>query len=144
MSYADNPTNGQLVFVWESSAVLYATIDRIGIDIPFVEACQTVNIAVAVCNAGVVFKITPDISTPDTKGQVFEWSVWCFGHYHADRIERPHIEQLYTDMEDLDTLMERWYSYDENGELEWWLVKSPNYYVEDYLNPYGIKGDYNV
>ena len=77
MSYADNPTNGQLVFVWESSAVLYATIDRVGIDIPFVEACQTVNIAVAVCNAGVVFKITPDISTPDTKGQVFEWSPSC-------------------------------------------------------------------
>lgn len=76
--------------------------------------------------------------------QVFEWNVWCFGHYHSDRIERPHIEQLYTDMEDLDTLMERWYAYDEDGELEWWLIKSPNYYMEDYINPYCIKGDNNV
>ena len=27
--------------------------------------------------------------------QVFDWNVWCFGHYHGDRIERPHVEMLY-------------------------------------------------
>lgn len=53
---------------------------------------------------------------------------WCFGHYHADRIEAPHIEQYFDDIENLDTIAERWKKYDETGELDWWLTKSPQFY----------------
>jgi len=62
----------------------------------------------------------------------FGWKVWCFGHYHADRLERPGVEQLYKDTEDLMTIWRRWENY--NGEnLDWWLVKSPMFYAEDYV-----------
>ena len=53
---------------------------------------------------------------------------WCFGHYHADRIEAPHVEQYFDDIENLDTIAERWKKYDETGELDWWLTKSPQFY----------------
>lgn len=59
----------------------------------------------------------------------FEWNIWCFGHYHADRIERPHVEQYFNDIEELDVIYERWKRYDETGELDWWLNKSPNFYM---------------
>lgn len=53
---------------------------------------------------------------------------WCFGHYHADRLERPHVEQYFNDIENLDTIYKRWVDYDNNQELDWWLEKSPNFY----------------
>ena len=56
--------------------------------------------------------------------------ILCFGHYHKDRLERPHIEQYYNDIEELDTIYYRWAKYDEEDEsIEWWLEKSPNYYM---------------
>lgn len=59
------------------------------------------------------------------------WRVWCFGHYHADRLERPHVEQFYNDYENMETIWNRWVKYDETEELDWWLPKSPNFYRED-------------
>lgn len=53
------------------------------------------------------------------------WSHWLFGHYHADRIEAPHVEQFFNEYEDLNTIIDRWKRYDKTGELEWWLPKSP-------------------
>ena len=58
------------------------------------------------------------------------WKYWLFGHYHADRLEKPHVEQYYNDIEDIETIINRWKKYDETGELDWWLVKSPNFYEE--------------
>lgn len=55
--------------------------------------------------------------------------VWCWGHYHADRIERPHAEMYYNDIEDLNTIQFRWARYDETGDIDWWLNKSPNFYI---------------
>ena len=54
-----------------------------------------------------------------------EWKLWLFAHYHADRIEWPHVEQFYTEMELLMDILERWKKYDETGELDWWLPLSP-------------------
>jgi 3-oxoacid CoA-transferase subunit A len=54
-------------------------------------------------------------------------SARCFGHYHADRIEKPHVEQYFNDIEKLDTIKERWERYDKTGELDWWLAKSPRF-----------------
>lgn len=62
--------------------------------------------------------------------QIIKYNIWCFGHYHADRIERPHVEQYYNDYENLETVWQRWQNYDATGELDWWLQKSPNFYME--------------
>jgi len=58
-----------------------------------------------------------------------KYVAWLFGHYHQDRLERPHVEMYYKDIESLDTIYERWLKYDETGELDWWLNKSPNFYM---------------
>lgn len=54
-----------------------------------------------------------------------EWKIWLFGHYHADRIEWPHVEQFYMEMEPLIDIVRRWKVYDETKELDWWLPLSP-------------------
>ena len=57
-----------------------------------------------------------------------KWKYWLFGHYHADRIERPHVEQFYQEYEDVESIIARWNKYDETGELDWWLPKSAAFY----------------
>ena len=56
------------------------------------------------------------------------FDVFCFGHFHADRLERPHVEMYYHDMEELDEIYNRWKKYDATGELPWHLVKGLNFY----------------
>lgn len=60
----------------------------------------------------------------------FNWSIWLFGHYHADRLERPYVEQFFKDTENLDDIWKRWDNYSLTNELDWWLVKSPNFYMK--------------
>ena len=57
------------------------------------------------------------------------WDIWCFAHYHIDRLERPHVEIFYQEVEPLDTIVSRWKKYDETGEIDWWIPKSPAYYM---------------
>ena len=52
-----------------------------------------------------------------------DWHVWLFGHYHADRIERPRVEQMYMDYENIDTIWNRWFDK-KTYEKEWWLPRS--------------------
>lgn len=61
----------------------------------------------------------------------FDWNVWLFGHYHADRIERPHVEQFYNNIDSLEVIIDRWRRYDITGRLDWWLHKSPSFYAPD-------------
>ena len=37
-----------------------------------------------------------------------KWKVWLFGHYHADRIERPGVQQFYQSYDFLTDIFERW------------------------------------
>lgn len=60
--------------------------------------------------------------------ETFLWKHWLFGHYHADRIERPYVEQFYTEVEDLESIIARWDKYTKTKELDWWLPKSPQFY----------------
>ena len=60
---------------------------------------------------------------------MFSWDVWCFGHYHADRIERPGVEMFYIEVENLETVIQRWDDYYDGKELDQWLPKSPNYWM---------------
>lgn len=53
------------------------------------------------------------------------WKVWCFGHYHADRLERPRVEMFFQDTTELEEVWKRW----ETSKIDWWLDKSPNYYM---------------
>lgn len=73
--------------------------------------------------------------------QCFDWKVFCFGHFHADRIERPYVEQFYQDTENIDDLWLRWKNYEETGELDWWLDKSPSFHMIDYLLEDKIKNE---
>ena len=57
------------------------------------------------------------------------WGIWCFGHYHKDRLERPYVEQYFNDVESLSEINARWVVYKETGKLDWWLSKSPNFYM---------------
>lgn len=60
----------------------------------------------------------------DSLKDKIDWTVWLFGHYHADRLERPGVEMFYREIEDMDTIWNRWTS---GKELDWWLDKSPNF-----------------
>lgn len=60
----------------------------------------------------------------DTLKNCIDWRIWLFGHFHADRVERPCVEQMYMDYEDLNTIWNRWYG-ERTYEKEWWLPKSP-------------------
>ena len=63
----------------------------------------------------------------DTLKDEMDWSLWLFGHYHTDRIELPHVEQFYTEVEDLETIENRWQRYDTTGEIDWWIPVSPKF-----------------
>lgn len=58
----------------------------------------------------------------------FMFGVTLFGHYHADRIEAPYVEQYYNHIEELSIIWDRWVKYSKTGKLDWWLSKSYNYY----------------
>lgn len=61
----------------------------------------------------------------------FTWGVWCFAHYHADRVERPCVEQFYMDYEDINVVWNRY--HDKCTYIkEWWLPK--NKYMEYWEN----------
>lgn len=61
-----------------------------------------------------------------------EWKVWLFGHYHADRLERPGVEMMSVDIQDLNDIMARWENYYTMGQLEeWYFRKSPHFYMEE-------------
>ena len=74
-----------------------------------------------------------DQSTVDNSMEVWmdglakklKWDLWLFAHYHADRIELPHVEQFYMEMEPLNDIVARWEKFDKTGELDWWLSISP-------------------
>lgn len=58
----------------------------------------------------------------------FYWKVWLFGHYHADRFERPHVEQYFEKTDELENILTRWKDYDITGNLDWYIQKAPLFY----------------
>lgn len=55
------------------------------------------------------------------------WFIWLYGHYHADRIEQPYVEQYYRNIEELTNIYDRWKTFSQTGELPWYINKSPNF-----------------
>lgn len=90
---------------------------------------------------GCVDQTTVDTSMEWWMNQVkdtFDWNVWLFGHFHADRIERPHVQQFYMDYEDLDSIWNRWNDKCTYAD-EWDLNKSPYMALWDMETDYGKK-----
>lgn len=65
----------------------------------------------------------------DTLMKQFKWDIWLFGHYHADRAEKPHVEQLYFEIFTLDEIWHRWHPTDTEIPQSYLYPKSPNYYM---------------
>ena len=40
--------------------------------------------------------------------EAINYKVWLFGHYHADRVERPGVEQYFKSDDDLEEIFDRW------------------------------------
>lgn len=56
------------------------------------------------------------------------WDIWLFGHYHEDRIERPHVEMFYHSIENIENIWKRWHDEDSLGAD--YFRTSPNYNEE--------------
>lgn len=57
-----------------------------------------------------------------------KWNyAWLFGHFHDDRIVRPHVEMFYKKSELLSDIAKRWEDWDNGYKLPWWLKLDPNY-----------------
>lgn len=57
-----------------------------------------------------------------------KYKLWLFGHYHADRLVRPHVEMIYTDTVDLDIA---WNMWNEGGEVPPYYETQFNYNEKD-------------
>ena len=44
-------------------------------------------------------------------------------------IDLPPVKRTRFIIEELSTIYDRWQKYDTTGELDWWLEKSPNFYL---------------
>ena len=62
----------------------------------------------------------------DTLKEEITWNcAWLFGHFHEDRIVRPHVEMYMNDFETLDEIAKRWEDWDNGYKLDWWLRLDP-------------------
>ena len=66
---------------------------------------------------------------------MFKWNIWLLGHFHTDRLELPHVEIFYTKCENIEDIFNRWEKYDKTGELDWWLPRSPKFYITNGQKP---------
>lgn len=56
-----------------------------------------------------------------------DWFIWCFGHYHADRVEAPYVEQFYRDNATIDSTYKRWVEYMTTGDIDWIIDGRPGW-----------------
>lgn len=92
------------------------------------------DLFLGVVNQGEVDK-TMENFLEEVKNRI-DYGLWLFGHYHQNRLMRPHVEMLYQAVYTLDEISARWHKFDENHghfDLEDALlnIKDPNFYMED-------------
>lgn len=60
------------------------------------------------------------------------FNVWCFGHYHLNRVEKPGVECLYQDIQNMNEMWVRWEKY-RNGDASSirYLEKGPKFYYSN-------------
>lgn len=74
---------------------------------------------------------TMELWMEDFKDKIY-WGVWLFGHFHADRAERPNVQIMYNYIEDLNKIWDRWNNPD--NEESKWMLKGPLYYADNSSN----------
>ena len=55
------------------------------------------------------------------------YNVWLFGHFHDDRLVRPHIEMYFHYYDEIDYI----YNNHMNNTHGYWRKKDPKYYYDD-------------
>ena len=81
---------------------------------------------------------TVDVSTELWMNEIKDkitYNLWLFGHFHDDRLVRPHVEMYFKDIEDLEIIYNRWNG--ENQDMSKGWHKDPNYNLND--NQWGGK-----
>lgn len=61
------------------------------------------------------------------------WKIFCWGHYHVDRSERPYCEIFYKECLTLDSIWTHWNSIKSNSE-KFWRTKGPNFYLTEKID----------
>ena len=61
--------------------------------------------------------------------KIIGFEVWCFGHYHRDRLERPNAQMFFQEAESMDDIFAR--ATQPAATPDYKYIKSPNYYMED-------------
>lgn len=61
------------------------------------------------------------------------YNVWLFGHFHDDRLVRPHMEMYFCHYDEIDYI----YNNHMNNTHGYWRKKDPKYYYDD--NPWNEK-----
>lgn len=89
----------------------------------------------------------------DTLRQEIHWNcAWLFGHFHKDRIMRPHVEMYMDRYDSLDDIAQRWKDWDNGYKFEWWFQTDPCWpFWTDELNkriyktpPFSASRDYDA
>lgn len=58
-----------------------------------------------------------------------KWKIWLFGHFHADRIEFPHVQLFYYNVTDINEIWDFWTKYDKDHSLYWFADINPFFYA---------------
>lgn len=61
--------------------------------------------------------------------KTIKFKVWCLGHYHQDRLERPNAQMFFQEVESMDDIFAR--VMQPATAPDYKHIKSPNYYMED-------------
>lgn len=61
-----------------------------------------------------------------------KYDIWMFGHFHDDRIVRPHVEMMYNDVQKFEDVYWRWKNPRLDSAVYTWSF-DPKYYEKDNL-----------
>ena len=61
--------------------------------------------------------------------KIIDFKLWCFAHYHCDRLERPNAQMFFQEVESMDDIFAR--ATQPATAPDYKHIKSPNYYMED-------------
>ena len=85
----------------------------------------------------VVDQNTVDNSTEHWLSRVsseVDWFIWLWGHFHDDRLIRPHMEMLYNRIYDIEDI----YARHEVGDYRY-MKKDPMFYLDDNKYSWGMQ-----
>ena len=65
-----------------------------------------------------------------TLRDAIDWNIWLYGHFHADRDERPCVQLCYLKIQDLGEIYANWQAYLDYGAIDPWRDRGPNFYID--------------